>query len=272
MTNHKKDKKNKLDDELGLALMLEQALLSAPDRLKLSDQGLSELRKTLHHIDEKFAGASNPTVEQPKTTSDEVNGSAAEIGVNRASVPIGTWDGDEVQYSHTDVHSQHSSIAGLLRTLSDWHRWVNNEVENIKGSFGNQTVVRANSERTKSRLRGSRSADGLVADHIWKQGEMVLTLLSSGKRDFIVTLRIEGEAIGKPVRLLWVDEASLHVEPSEPPKLIEFPIEHQDDGSYRVMIPAGIYSARMRAIIAAENRRDDEKIDARLLLPFVEMD
>ena len=264
MTDRGKNKPTKPDSEIELALMLEKAILSSPNRQRLSDQGLAELRKALHRIDNEFASASTSDGESPSISSDEV--------VNGESDAGGSCENIEVQSLHTGARPQNGPIADLLRTVSDWHRWVKSELENIAGSFGSPTVARANSGRSKSRPGVSSSIYGVAADRIWKQEGMVLTLRSSGKRDFIVTLQIKDDAPRKPLRLLWIDEKSLHGQPSEPPKFIEFPIEHQDDGSYRVVIPPKIYGTRMRAIIAAENQRDDEKIDARLLLPFVEMD
>ncbi|KCZ85075.1 hypothetical protein HAD_05320 [Hyphomonas adhaerens MHS-3] len=156
------------------------------------------------------------------------------------------------------------------QNLAGFSDWVNATLNNLGGAFGRPVYAMASSGRATRRRSASRSNNVSSVDRIWMQGDVKLSLHSSGKRELKVTLLVEGDVHGKPTRLCWLDESSFSAGPEDPLTLITFPIDCQDDGTYRVIIPAGIYSKRMQLIAASEERDDVEETYVRLLLPFLE--
>lgn len=166
-----------------------------------------------------------------------------------------------------------NALSGLLASSAGLLEWMLNSIENLGGAFGGSPrVASASSGHGAAQPVKSGPDHKNAADRRWRQGDLLLSLHSSKNEEFIVILTVEGNTSEKPVRLYLVDEASLKNAPNEAPSLKVYPIEFQSNGTYRVKIPVGIYSKRMRAIVSAEKVPNKGAVDVRLLLPVVEME
>lgn len=145
--------------------------------------------------------------------------------------------------------------------------WLRAPLVNLGGAYGGAPMgAAASTGQAMARIEKPIPAVRKPADRAWLQGDLAFSLHSSKDDEFVVILKVEGVSDRKPVRLhLLVDAGGALSKKS-------YPIEGQDDGSYRVLIPVGIYNNRMRAIVAAEAAPEESGLDVRLLLPIVEME
>lgn len=165
-----------------------------------------------------------------------------------------------------------SALSWLSAGTADLLGWMRDNIENLGGAYGGTPKVASASTGQGTVLPAKLGRDHeTAADRSWRQGDLVFSLYSVRKEEFIVTLKVEGDTSEKPARLCLVDVASIKGSPDESPNLKWYQIEPWEDGTYRVRMPVGIYSNRMRAIVSAEKSPGSTAADVVALMPIVEM-
>lgn len=155
-------------------------------------------------------------------------------------------------------------LSFFVNRLSDWLAALP-RLEFRALQFGNMATAHAD-----TRIKGKTGREPTPHYCTWKQDDMQLTLSCPRKAPYTVTLRVDQGPDVELTKLCWINEDALGGDPGAPVEPLDFPLERIGDRAYRVVsMDEEDFFTRMGSLSAATERENEEGIDPRLFLPFV---
>ncbi len=163
------------------------------------------------------------------------------------------------------ARSKENQLWTPVNRLSDWLAALP-RLEFRALQFGNMATAHAD-----SRIKGTAGRKSEPVHYCtWKQDDMQLTLSCPHKAPYTVTLRVDEGPDVELTKLCWIDEDALGGDTGASVEPWEFPLERIGDRAYRVVsMDEEDFFTRMGSLSAATERENEEGIDPRLFLPFV---